>query len=161
MYKEFFVRDFLRKRIGLYLISHEIVFIPLYIFFYSAFQNSIWLPNDLSRLSHLLFLIFPVIIIEFGRKIKQRKNHNGELTDDTYAYVWGEENSLRIFILLIFLEGILSINLNGINYHVSIVIIAASVVLFILSFVFPRILIRNNMLLTTFFALSIPASLLV
>lgn len=161
MYKEFFVSEYLRKRALLYLTSHEIVFIPLFIFFYSSLWNSIWIPNNISQISHFLFLILPITIIEFGRKMKHRKNHKGDITDDTYAFIWGEENSLRIFILLILLEGLLSLNIIGINHFVPIVINTLSLLLFLISFIHSKILIENNMIITTLIALLIPICLII
>ena len=161
MFKEFYVSEYLRKRALLYLFSHQIVFIPLFIFFYSSLWNRLWIPNNISQVSHFLFLVLPITIIEFGRKMKHRVNHKGEITNDTYAFIWGEKNSLRIFTLLILLESLLSINIVGINQSIPFGLILLSIVLFLISYSSSRILIENNMILTTIIALLIPISLLV
>lgn len=160
MFKEFFVSDFLRKKPAFYLISHQVVFVPLFLFFYSVFHNSIWLINNLSRISTLIYTILPVVIIEIGRKLKHRYNKKGQKTDDTYAYIWGEQNSVRLFAILIFFAGILSFFIPNFKNYLSFILVICALVIFLGSYTFYKLIINRSMAMTTIFALFLPLLLL-
>jgi 4-hydroxybenzoate polyprenyltransferase len=160
MYREFFISAYLRNNPVLYLVSHEIVTLPLFMFFFSAFSHSVWFPDTVGKLSVLLYAVAPMALIEIGRKLKHRYDTHGKITNDTYAYWWGETNSIRIFAALLASAGILGLFIN--NYHpvFSGIIFLLSAVIFFGSSHFPEIIIRNHMAVTTVSALMLPVFLI-
>jgi 4-hydroxybenzoate polyprenyltransferase len=159
MFKEFFIGELLRKHIVFYLVSHQVVFIPLFFFFYSVFNKHIWLPKTMSSLLHIIVIVIPIVLIEIGRKMVHRY-HDGKKTNDTYAYVWGEENSLRVFSLILFIAGIFSFGITHFSFFASLSILFLASVLFTGSFLFPKSILRNYMVITTASALYLPLSFL-
>lgn len=101
MYFEFFSGEWLRLHIGWYMVSHQIVFIPIFLSFYGVFAGGVWLPGDWMNWAHLAYLILPVAILEVGRKLAPRYSANGQETDDTYRAQWGEKRSVEVFCLLV------------------------------------------------------------
>ena len=160
MFKEFFAPEFLRSRPLLYLVTHQLVLIPLFLFFYSLFNKHAWTINDLSRSSRLFYTILPATLIEIGRKLKNRYNDKGEKTSDTYAYWWGEKNSLLAFAALVLVAGLLSLYITGFNPLFSFLIIASALIIFAGSFYYQGFLIEKNMLITSFYTLFLLLSLL-
>lgn len=160
MFKEFFIPKFLSKHVLIYLFSHEIVFIPLFLFFYSVFYKAIWIPITFADFALLFYTISPIILIEIGRKIKHRYDKKGKKTDDTYAYIWGQENSLRVFSFMLGLVGVLSIFIPGFNNLLSGVILFITLILFSGSFIYPKYLIGKSMAVTTICALLLPSFLI-
>lgn len=156
MYKEFFVPDYLRNRPMLYLFSHEVVMIPLFIFFYSAINNNLWLFDNTEKASAFIYTLIPVILIEIGRKLEHRHNKKGEETNDTYVYLWGTGKSIRIFAGLIFISGLISVNIQDFNIYFSNGIIFISLIIFLGSYLFPKIIVKSNMALTSLIALTLP-----
>lgn len=159
MYKEFFIKDYLKKHIGQYLLSHQLVFIPLFWFFYSVLNISFWQLSKLINITALIYSIIPIVLIEIGRKLKHRYNHKGEKTNDTYVYHWGEGTSLRIFATIIFFSFLLYTYLES-NILISMIIFSSSVLIFIGSFAFRKVVIKYSMLITTFLALFLPLALI-
>lgn len=160
MYKEFFVPDFLRTRMVLYLFSHQIVMLPLFLFFYSAFNNSVWLITDPSRLSLFIYTIIPVLLIEIGRKLEHRYSKTGKETNDTYVFIWGERKSIQVFSLIILISGILSLYIFGFGFYYSLAVILIAFLIFFSSFVCPKVIIKNNMIITSLIALLLPIFLI-
>lgn len=160
MYNEFFIKDFYHKTVLGYLVLHEVVFIPLFLFFFSGALNIWWYPQNVSDLSAFVYVIMPIIIVEIGRKMKHRTTAKGKLTDDTYLYMWGERTTLIVFSTLILCTGILSRFIQSYNMNATTSLFLASVILYIITFNSPSIMIKNNMSITTFFALGIPLLLL-
>ena len=156
MFKEFFIPNYLRRHVVLYLISHELVLIPLFLFFFSAINKKIWLITNLSRFSTISYAAIPLILIEIGRKLKHRYNKKGQKTNDTYAYFWGEKRSIRIFAILIFLTGIFSFFIPSFDFYFSFLILTTAGILFLGSYLFPELIINNNMLITSLLALGLP-----
>lgn len=156
MFKEFFTSNYLRSHAVLYLVSHELVLIPLFLFFFSAINRSLWLITDFSRFAMLLYIAIPVILIEIGRKLSHRYNKKGQKTDDTYTYIWGEKRSIQVFASLIFIAGFISFFIPSFTIYFSIIIIASSCALFLGSYLFPKYITDKNMLITSLFALGLP-----
>jgi 4-hydroxybenzoate polyprenyltransferase len=161
MFKEFFIPDYLRKRPVFYLISHEIVLIPLYLFFYSVINGKLWFFSDFNKLSLFLYTFIPIILIEIGRKLKHRYSKEGKTTNDTYAFIWGERKSIQIFSILILIAGLLSIFIQNFNFIFSTLIIISSFIIFLGSYLYPKLIIDNNMLITSIFVLALPFLILV
>lgn len=156
MFKEFFARTFLKQNIIIYLVSHEIVFVPLFIFFFSSYFESIWIPLSADRIASLLYFILPIILIEIGRKIQHRYNAEGLATDDTYAYHWGERRTIQIFSSLVICCGLLSLFMQTINNLLSLLLLLSAVLLFALSKTKTKYIVKHSMLITTFYALVLP-----
>lgn len=151
MFKEFFASRFLRVKPVLYLISHEIVLIPLFLFFYSTLNGALWKITSFSKLALFIYTFLPIILIEIGRKLKHRVNTEGKHTNDTYAYVWGEKTSIVVFAAIIILAGILSF---------SRLLLLSGAILILGSQMFPKFIVKNHMGLTTIFALLLPILLI-
>ena len=160
MFKEFFISDYLRKRPVFYLISHEIVLIPLYLFFYSVINGKLWVFSDFNKLSLFLFTFIPIILIEIGRKLKHRYSTEGKITNDTYAFIWGEKKSIQIFAILVLIAGLLSVFIQNFNFIFSALIIISSFIIFLGSYLYPKLIINNNILITSTFVLGLPFLLL-
>lgn len=156
MYKEFFIRDLLRKRTLLYLLSHQVVLIPLFLFFYSVFYGDVWPLNSVSHLSLFLYTVLPALLIEVGRKLDHRLNTRGEKTDDTYAYAWGERTSIRVYAFLVFLGGSFSLSITGFSLSFTVVIFSFSLFVFVGSFLFHKVIMAKSMFLTVVTAFLLP-----
>lgn len=161
MFKEFFIKNFYEKSATLYLISHQIVFIPLFLFFYSSLITTFWFPDNLPGYSLFIYTLIPIVLIEIGRKMKYRFDKHGRKTDDTYLFIWGERRTINIFSALVVLSGLLSFSIQNFNWLISSFILTLGLFLTIGGFLFPKKIIKFNMMITIFFALGLPALLLI
>lgn len=160
MFKEFFIKKFYEKSPSFYLITHQVVFIPLYLFFYSVFNGSIWTITNVSQLAHFSYLLVPGILIEIGRKIKHRTDASGENTTDTYAYVWGQEKTIRAFGTLILLAGLLSTPINNFQDYFSYLLFMIGAFILMGSYRFTNLIAEHSMRITSVVALGLPMLLL-
>jgi len=99
MLKEFWIDDFWQRASVLYVISHEVALVILYLAV--ILSNS---PNFIqvgwSSLALLFAVFHPVLLIEFGRKNTHRHDPQGEITQDTYAAKWGQDVTTVVMISL-------------------------------------------------------------
>lgn len=156
MYKEFFIKNILKKNITLYLLSHEIVFIPLFIYFYSIFFGSFWVPATLEEVFIVFYFILPIVLIEIGRKIKHRFDSKGEKTDDTYSYHWGEMQTIQVFGLLVLLEGFLGLFISNYSNTIAMLVAVSGFIIIVGSRFFRKFIVANSMLITTVYGLLLP-----
>lgn len=161
MYKEFFIKNFYERAPIYYLISHQIVFIPLYLFFYSSLNGFFWRIDDVNKLALFCYTLIPLVLIEIGRKMSHRFDEHGKKTADTYAHLWGERKTITVFSTLIILAGLFSFFIDNFGLIYSLFLITVGVILFRGGFLFPRQIIKFNMVLTVTFALGLPALLLI
>jgi len=98
MFKEFFIKEFWEKSPLLYLISHQIVLVMLYFSYYIFFNK--YLNINIYFIIHIFYVYIPVVLLELGRKVKHRKNAKGIVTNDTYAYVWGQKFTTILILVL-------------------------------------------------------------
>ena len=161
MFKEFFIKNFYEKSPVLYLISHQVVFIPLYLYLYSSLNSSFWPITDLEKLSLFCYSLTPVILIEIGRKMNYRFDKEGKKTNDTYLFVWGERRTISTFSILLILSGMFSFYIQNFRWLLSILILISGLVIFIGGFLFPKKIIKLNMVITFISVLSLPALLLI
>lgn len=161
MYKEFFIKNFYERTATLYLISHQIVFIPLYSYFYSSLNSSLWHIDNVNKLFLFGYTLIPVVLIEIGRKMSHRFDEQGNKTNDTYAFVWGERKTIVVFSILIILSGLFSFYIDEFSSIFSWLIIVLGMILFTGSFLFQKQILKFNMVLTIIFALGFPALLLI
>ena len=97
MFKNFGpISEFLSRYNVLDLVIHELIFFPLFAFFLVVFLESKDILTSSQYFSILLYEIFPVFILEIGRKVNHRINSKGIITDDTYAFKWGQERTLNV-----------------------------------------------------------------
>ena len=160
MFKEFFIKDFYKKSPSLYLISHQIVFIPLYLFLYSSIESSFWLPESIEQYSLLIYTFIPMILVEIGRKMKYRLDKHGNKTDDTYLVVWGEKTTIGVFSALVILSGLLSFLIQYFPSIASTLIVLLGLCLAAGGMIAPKKIIKFNMVITVVVVLGIPALLL-
>jgi hypothetical protein len=156
MFNEFFISDFYERYLVLYMIAHEMVFIPLFLFFFSTYNGKLWFFTNFSGAALFIYLIIPIIVIEIGRKIKHRKDESGKKTHDTYAFRWGQKRTVYVFSALIISAGILSFMITGFTPLLSWLLIISALSIAILNNIKTEIVVENSMLLTTTFALLIP-----
>jgi len=149
MFKEFFVENFSDRKTTLYIIAHEVVFLPLLLFFYSVFNGFLWLPLTISSTTHFLYVLAPITLIEIGRKIKHRTGIAGKKTSDTYAFRWGQEKTIYIFALLILIIGVISFFIENFSNLMSLVIVLFSSFVFAGGKYFRKIVARSSMGITT------------
>lgn len=160
MFKEFFLGEKLKKRSVLYLLSHEVVFIPLFLYFYSALYEKVWIINSISDAALVLFTIIPIILIEIGRKIPHRYDKKGRKTNDTYSFQWGEVKTIQVFSALVVISGVLSLFITHFKQMLTMGIFAGGSALYVMSYIHHQIIVKYNMVITTIFALGLPLCLL-
>lgn len=116
MFKEFFVPEFLNKRIGLYLVSHQLL-VPIILAFGFSQRYDVTGINSLHLMPIALFLFGAMMItmnLEIARKTwsKDREHEHA----DSYTKIWGIANTVIInqlialaaagtFIYLYFTQG--------------------------------------------------------
>lgn len=122
MYKEFFIPRYLKKHIFAYLLSHQIVFIPIWLYIYSITSPGLFKQSYVLISLHLLYQIAPVVIMEIGRKMMHRHDAHGKNTPDTYAYIWGEWQAIAIFGGLIIASALVGIGATVIPVYVGCVV---------------------------------------
>ena len=95
MSKEFFVRDWLRKKPAAYLLSHMVI-LPLVDVYITACD---WLPGGHAAPSGLLFFLalsfFNGIVLELGRKIRSAREEEAGV--ETYSALWGLKSSVLLW----------------------------------------------------------------
>lgn len=160
MYKEFFIKDFAEHLLP-YLITHEFMFFIFFTYVLSIIKEAptyFWI--DSANFLLLVYLFIPVLLVEIGRKMKHRFNSMGEITADTYAYLWGEKNSLLIFLLIALFNILVLFELTNTIYILPLVLL--TVALYILSFTSIRqLLTKYSMLITISYTLAFPLVLLI
>ena len=161
MLKEFFIKNlYVKSPLG-YLVSHEVLFLILYAYVFSFFRNKFThLFTDPKIFLLTIYVFTPILLIELGRKIKHRKNYKGQNTNDTYAYLWGEEKALLIFLVMVTANFLFISLLFGHNFLWFLFLLQIFLTIMGCHF-FRRILIRNNMVPTVFYSLIFPALLII
>lgn len=98
MAKEFFAKDFLEQKIGIYLISHQVILIPLMIYSALPFSSLSALMNFKLTLIPLLYLCVPYTVYELSRKTWSPDRENPHA--DSYTKFWGINKTLLIESIL-------------------------------------------------------------
>jgi len=94
-WKDFFLRNWLKKKFYLYNAVNMLQMVLLQMLIYSIFTQSFMVTQVMWI--HLVFVIFNTIIMEFVRKIKTMADESrGE---DTYSWHMGFFRSLMVFYL--------------------------------------------------------------
>lgn len=161
MFKEFFIEDLYKKSPTLYLTTHQLVFIPLYLFLYSSIRSRFWLPESVENYSLFIYTFIPIILVEIGRKMNYRLDEHGEKTNDTYLVVWGEKITIGVFSALVILSGLLSFFIQNYTSIASSLLVTLGVLLAAGGFRSPKKIIKFNMVVTIVVVLGLPALLLV
>lgn len=99
MAKEFFAKDFLEHKIGLYLVSHQIILLPLMIYSALPFVSMKFFFISPIVLYPLLYLALPYTVYELSRKTwsPDRENENA----DSYTRFWGINKTLMVEMSLV------------------------------------------------------------
>jgi len=109
MFKEFFVPEFLNKRIGLYLISHQII-IPIQLLFSISMRTNISIINSSDAIYIIIFLfgsMMATICFEIGRKTWSADREHD--LADSYSKIWGIKQTIIINQFIALLAGLLFI----------------------------------------------------
>ncbi len=160
MFKEFFCHDWLKKHIVIYLVSHEIVFVPLWIYIFSVVMGGYQFILDASHVFLLIYMILPVVIMEIGRKMVHRVSHKGIQTSDTYAYEWGEGQAIFVFSALFIVGGVIGWNTGLIRSSGIIFIFSFGVFCLVMLYQNLKVFVKNYLLFTFFGTLLLPCMLL-
>ena len=157
MCKEFFIHDFYKQSPSLYLLSHQIVFIVLYLYIISNFLG----PQLLTLKSILLsvYLTIPILIIELGRKVKHRTSSSGENTNDTYAYIWGSRRTIITICITILVGAIVLYFFNSTYLISSLSLVLFTLLLLIITKYRLTIIVRYSYIISCCIALLLPLSL--
>lgn len=100
MFKEFFVRDWLRRRFSLYIFLHELLVIPLFAYIASFGGSVLQAIGREYFIFLLLFLGSSIFLLEIGRKIRDRGEEEEAM--DTYSSQYGIMGaSFLIFVILL------------------------------------------------------------
>lgn len=135
MFKEFFVPEFLNDRIGLYLISHQII-IPLMLLYGISMRTDICNMNSADTVHLMLFLfgsMLTTISYEIGRKTWSADREHD--LADSYSKIWGIKKSVIINQVIALTAGLIFFYfyvISGIPVIHSI-ILAAFYLLFLIS----------------------------
>lgn len=160
MFKEFFIKDFWEKSALGYLLSHQVVLVMLIssIYLSLVFQNESPRNMTLAESSIIIFHVFlPLMVVEIGRKVKHRVDKTGKVTTDTYAYKWGQRNSIYIIHFLWIIDVfLLTINSYLNIYSVIFALIVVSISL-LLSYIKFNSYVNNAEVITFFITILILA----
>jgi 4-hydroxybenzoate polyprenyltransferase len=148
MFKEFFVNDFYHKNSVAYLLAHEMVFFPLYLFIFSYLNDKIYLFNNIDHFLLYVYFIIPVTLIEIGRKMNHRYDNFNKQTDDTYVFIWGEKNTIRVFFGLCTINALILAFLGNQPPIVLFAALCLSVTYFVSDQKFKNLIMKNHMLFT-------------
>ena len=98
MSKEFFVPTWLKAHPVIYLLSHMMI-MPLI----AGLMVSVQAPQATQwPLSFLLLAFFNGVILEVGRKIRQKEEEEDGV--ETYSFLWGKERALKVWITMLTLS---------------------------------------------------------
>lgn len=147
MYREFFMPNLKHTRVLVYITLHECVFIPIYFFILSVISGKLWFPTALSDYLLLLFFLMTVFLIEVGRKLNHRYNSDGQKTDDTYVFIWGESKAVKVFCTLIFIQ-FLSLYLITKSLLFSLPLAFLALIVYLMAKKNINIIMKNHMILT-------------
>ena len=160
MFKEFFHPNLYETSPLLYLVSHEIIFILLFIFITTIIDNGNWTQLSSFDFLSMLYIIIPVLLLEIGRKVIHRFDETGEKTNDTYAFVWGQKNTLLILNFLILISGIINYLLSA-SMMQSMILLTISICLSVLTFSHRDLLLKQSQFIYFFVAILIPLILFI
>ncbi len=132
MFVEFFVPEFLNRRMGLYLLTHQLI-VPLVLIYGFSICYDLSAVNSGDSLSILLFLsgsMCATITYEIARKTwsSDRENENA----DSYTKVWGIGKSIIVNQLNAIISGVCFV-LIYFSFNISIVY---SVIVALLNLIF-------------------------
>ena len=98
--KEFFIKNWIRKRFFLYNFLNLLQLLFLQFYLYSLVNPNFSFQNPILTI-HFVFVLFNVGIIEFARKLKSKS----EETDakDTYSSRLGIKKSVLVYLLICFI----------------------------------------------------------
>lgn len=95
--KEFFVRDWIRKRFFLYNLLNLLQLLFLQFYLYALINPNFSFENPLLGI-HFIFVLFSVGIIEFARKLKSKSEETG--ANDTYSSRLGIKKAVVIHLAI-------------------------------------------------------------
>ncbi len=94
LFKEFFVRDWLRSHFTIYIVVHEVLAIPLFFYLYAINQREFAFIFNENFLVHSILLTLSFFILEVSRKIRPA---NLEIASkDTYTAQYGIEGAGKL-----------------------------------------------------------------
>ncbi|OGY20954.1 MAG: hypothetical protein A2126_02825 [Candidatus Woykebacteria bacterium GWB1_45_5] len=107
LFKEFFIRDWLREHFTVYIAVHEVLTIPLFYYLYSInIKNFNFLSNNIF-LAHSILLMTSFFSLEVARKIRPKELEIP--SKDTYTAQYGISGTSKLLLGLAIISFILSI----------------------------------------------------
>jgi hypothetical protein len=106
MFKEFFIRDWLRKHFTAYIISHEVLFIPLQLYLFTLTGVALADLNNPNLLLQLVANFTALFGLEVVRKIRAPKEEFGGR--DSYTIQYGTKGATDLLGTLIAVNALVS-----------------------------------------------------
>jgi 4-hydroxybenzoate polyprenyltransferase len=120
--KEFFIKNWLKKRFFLYNFLNMLQLLFLQFYLYSLINPNFSFRNMILFI-HFIFVLFNVGILEFARKLKSKSEETA--ANDTYSSRLGIKKAAIIYIMIcfvvyaLFLHMLLSLKFNMIIFAIS------------------------------------------
>ena len=133
--KEFFIKNWIRKRFFLYNFLNLLQLLFLQFYLYSLINPNFSFQNPILTI-HFVFVLFNVGIIEFARKLKSKS----EETDakDTYSSRLGIKKSVLVYLLICFIVyGLFIYMLSSLGF---------SLIIFVISLTFLNLVILTSLI---------------
>lgn len=99
MAKEFFMKEFLEPRIGLYLLTHQIILLPIMVYSAMCFVPLEAFFLDVRIFLPLLYLCLPYTVYELSRKTWSPDREN--VHADSYTRFWGISKTILVEMILV------------------------------------------------------------
>lgn len=106
IYKDFFARKFFKKNLSLELVIHEPIFVTYGFYAFATLSSTFFVPRSMRDLAFIGFILATPFIFELGRKMVHRTDLQGNITNDTYAYHWGEKTTFYVVLSVMTLQAI-------------------------------------------------------
>jgi 4-hydroxybenzoate polyprenyltransferase len=107
LFKEFFVRDWLRNHFTIYIVVHEVLAIPLFFYLYAMNQREFAFIFNENFWIHSILLALSFFILEVGRKIRPAKLEIA--SKDTYTAQYGIGGASKLLTGLTVLSLLLAV----------------------------------------------------
>lgn len=144
---EAYYGDRLRKKFTLYILIHEIILLPMFVYLFLINGLSVSEIMQLPLIGALGFFTFIMFLIEVMRKIRATESESkGE---DTYSYQYGRSNAVKLSLgiatislgLLVWLTHFLT---NSYTQPMIALLIGAAVALFFMYYIAFQFIAQNT-----------------
>ncbi|MFN8369899.1 MAG: hypothetical protein U0T83_04640 [Bacteriovoracaceae bacterium] len=138
MYKEFFIHDILKKSIGLYLISHQLLVPLMVVYCFTLNTNQLHLNHFFA----IFFISLLSLGYEIARKVWEPAREHAKA--DSYSKFWGIKNSIMVLSSIYIVTCIIQYKMNTLLINNSYYTILATILCVILNIVNLNFVITSN-----------------